>query len=128
MRSLILASLLLLVGTALAVPVHVAQPKRDPRVRMATVAGSGLDASLQRVEVAPDGSAVIILAYKNGAGQAFSTRTLQVPANRSNPIMDNRGQQVSATVPAALGNAIDSFNTQLNSMLATAASAGKLDL
>ncbi len=129
MKNLIVALSLLLVGAvASAVPVGVTRKPADPRKLSATVAGSGLDASVQSVQVKSDGSAIIVLVYSNGAGQAFTTRSLHVPANRTNPILDNRGQQVSATVPAAIGNAIDAFNAQLSSMAASAAAAGKLDL
>lgn len=121
-------SIALICAAAHAVPVNVAKPVRDPKKLAATVAGSGLDASITMVQVNPDGSATIQLAYKNAAGRIFTQRSLNVPLLRSSPITDNSGVTVNAIVPAALGNAIDAFNAQLSSMLATAAAAAKLDL
>ncbi len=130
LKRIILALSLLTVATtiAVAVPVGVVKKQADPTKKMATVAGSGLDASLLSSTPMPDGSAQIVLAYKNGGGRQFTSRWLSVPANRSNPIVDQNGIVVSATVPSALGTAIDSYNTQLQSLLTTAAAAGKLDL
>jgi predicted nuclease with RNAse H fold len=92
----------------------------------AATANSGrFTVTFTHASVNANGSAVINTSYTNGNRRVVG-RTFHIPANRSQPITDDGGSTVSASVPAALGNAIDTFNTSVNTVLNGAGAA--LDL
>lgn len=82
----------------------------------------------QQVIINANGETTLILGHKTQAGRELTTRTIIVPAKRTDPVSDSFGAQVTASVPAALGSAIDEFLTRIDAMIATASAAGKLDL
>lgn len=95
---------------------------------MATAQGGTLTIVKTAVHVRPAGDAMISLEYRNAAGVMVLRRNVHVPADRTKPIVDNQGTQLSAQVPAGLANAIDAFNAQVDTTITNAANAGKLDL
>jgi hypothetical protein len=82
----------------------------------------------QQLIINTSGETMLILQHRTQAGRELSARTIIIPADRSKPVVDSFGAQLAATVPAALGNAIDEFVTRIDSMIATANAGGKLDL
>jgi hypothetical protein len=130
-------SLGLVVGLLFAFGISLASSPRfrvavgkdlPPKVVMgATVSGGSPMVNRDNICVRSDGSALIMLAYQLPSGSTTG-RVLFVPANASLPIVDSNSNQVSATVPAALANAISTFASQIDSMIATAAAGGKINL
>ncbi len=126
--------IVLAVSLLLAVVVYAA-PKRYPvgvgpkpahALMAATAPGGSLTVARGQVTVNADGSATIALSYANAGGNTVSIRALTVPV--SGAVTDQFGNVVSATVPAALATAISTFAAQLDSMVAAAATGGKLNL
>lgn len=91
-----------------------------------TTNGGAFTVTLVHCDVNADGSATVVLRYTSATGHDRGVRALQVPV--AGAIVDPDGGVVSATVPAALTTDINTFLTQLNSLLSTAATGGKLDL
>jgi hypothetical protein len=76
-----------------------------------------------------DDSFSIVLQYTNaGSGKNVVTRIITIPADHSQPIKDQNGTQVAATTPGPMATAIDSFLAQVDSLMTSGASGGKLDL
>jgi hypothetical protein len=95
---------------------------------MANAAGGTLTVIRDELIIHPSGRTEIAIEYRNAAGDPIARRILSVPADRTKPIVDNRGNQISATVPAGLANAIESFVAQVDTAIANASVSGKLDL
>jgi hypothetical protein len=129
---IIIAVIVLALGlSARATPVGVkkkAAPVSKAGRLAAPATAVGLDVTAELISVSSDGSARIGLRYVNGVGVQVVTRQIIVPADRTKPVVDSNGVVLSATVPTALGNALDAFKSQVHTMVDNAASTGKLDL
>jgi len=64
---------------------------------------------------------------KAANGRSIGGRTIRVPFEAGQPIVDGDNQQIAAQAPAAFRSARAAFETQINAMLDNAAAAGKLD-
>ena len=95
---------------------------------MANSVGGTLSVARDIVTADADGNVVIAVIYTNAAGKRVLDRQVIVPADRTKPILDRFGNQITASVPTALGNAITAFLSQIDSSVASAATAGKLDV
>lgn len=96
---------------------------------MATTNAGAFNVSRTRVNMLPDGSCQVGLVYSNVSTSASVVeRTLTIPADSTKPITDQLGNVVTATVPAALANAITAFLAQLDTSIAAGATGGKLSL
>jgi hypothetical protein len=91
------------------------------------VTTSGLQVARSSVEVAQDGATALLLVYVNAAGNQVATRQINIEAG-CGKITDNAGNTLAATTPPALCTAITTFGNQLDSVIANAASGGKLNL
>jgi hypothetical protein len=94
---------------------------------MATAAGGTPTVARQSAAIASDGSATITLVYTNASGVIVHSRIVRVPADGSS-VTDQWGNVLASPAPAALVTAISSFTSQLDTMVANAATAGKLAL
>lgn len=93
----------------------------------ATAPGGTLTASRDTVCIRADGMTSINLVYANAGGTQLHSRTLVVPADRSQ-VIDTFSNTVLATPsPPVLNNAISTFTSQLDTLIGNAASAGKLN-
>lgn len=131
MRNLIALLALTLVAASPAAPkgypVHVG-PVPSGHILAATATGGTLTVARQTITINPDESMQLVLLYSNAGGLGVSLRTLTIPANQANPITDQFGNQISASVPSSLGTAITSFLSQMDATIGAGATAGKLNL
>jgi hypothetical protein len=108
--------------------VGVGAPSSSGRVvRGATAPGGTLTVTRASVALQADGSQVITLIYTSATSAVVSQRTLLIDSACSR-VLDNLGNVVSATGPAAVCSAATAFATQVDSTISTAASGGKLNL
>jgi hypothetical protein len=75
------------------------------------------------VHVSPDGVLRVRLVITNDAGTPVDDLYVIVPV--SGPIMDHRGNQLAASVPAGLNSARNSFLAALDAAIDSAAAAGR---
>lgn len=94
----------------------------------ATATGGSLTVTRTVSCTAADGSANVTLEYVNASGIVVTQRVLLVPADRSKSITDSYGNVIAATVPTSTSSTIDSFDTNLDTQIGNAATAGKLNL
>lgn len=92
-----------------------------------TVSGGTPTIRLSQSVINQDGSENITLYYLDSAGAIVHARTLFIDSGCSK-VVDNLGKTVSATGPTAVCNSASAYTTQLNTTIANAAAAGKLDL
>lgn len=95
---------------------------------MPSVNAGAFNVNRDTVVLRPDGGCSISLRYNNLGGQQVVQRTIFIPNVQAQPIVDDRGGQVAAQVPAALFSAIQAFITQLDATISSGASGQKLDL
>jgi len=93
---------------------------------MATTSSGTFTVTRNFVQVDSTGAATITLNYVGASGQIF-TRTLRVDAAGAQ-VVDQLGNVVATPAPVALMNAISTFASQIDSLIANAATAGKLAL
>jgi 3-oxoacyl-[acyl-carrier-protein] synthase III len=95
---------------------------------MATVNGGAFTVSRGPVTIYPDGSTTLVLNYVGANNIVVSSRVLFIPANQASPIVDQYGNQVSATVPGALATATASYTGQIDTTISNGATGGKLNM
>lgn len=97
-------------------------------VAMAATVGSGtLTVSRAGMTFDSSGNLSLVLNYFNASGSQVFTRILTIPANCANPVTDQYGNVVNATVPAGLCSSITTFVSNVDSTVTSAAGAGKLN-
>lgn len=125
-----------------AKPVVVSAPKKPAvfkvgvgpmkaatgRVLAATATGGTLNVVRTQSCENADGSAVVRLAYSGQAGTVLFNRELNFPVNRTQPVVDNLNNQITATVPAAAGTNIDNVGAGWDTQIGQAAAGGKLNV
>jgi hypothetical protein len=95
---------------------------------MATTTVGNFTVTRLEVTIRSDQSTSIWLQYTNGAGALVATRNVTVDPAGVSPVVDQNGTVLAATPPAALVTAISTFKTQIDSLISSAATAGKLNL
>ena len=95
---------------------------------MATTNSGAFTISREGTIIGSDGATRLSLQYVGASGHVITERQLSIPADATQPITDQFGTHVTATVPSALANAITAFLSALDSEIAMGAGAGKLDL
>jgi 3-oxoacyl-[acyl-carrier-protein] synthase III len=95
---------------------------------MATVNGGAFTVSRGPVTIYPDGSTTLVLNYVGANSVTVHSRVVFIPANAANPIVDQYGNQIAATVPAALATATTSYASQLDTTIGNGATGGKLNM
>lgn len=138
MKNLILGIILGAAVSAVAAPsyapksfhVGIGKPAVSRGHRMLAASTSSGTLSVTRAQSCTllDGSATVTLNYTNASNTVVVTRTISFPANRTNAVTDQFGNVIAATVPAATATAIDSFGSNLDTQIGSAATAGKLNL
>ena len=92
-----------------------------------TVSGGTPTIVRSQAVVNQDGSEQITIFYLDSAGAVVHVRTLFIDSGCTK-VVDNFGKTVSAAGPTAICNAAAAYATQLDTTIASAAAAGKLDL
>lgn len=72
-------------------------------------------------------SFVMQVDFVKPSGKSAGGRILQVPYDAGQPVIDGDGNQIAAQAPTSFRNARAAFEAQINALLDSAASAGKLD-
>lgn len=93
---------------------------------MSTINGGTITVSRGYTNVQASGNVTLQLLYSNPGGTVVHSRLLTIFADGSK-IVDQFGNVVANSVPSALANAITSFTAQLDTSIANAAAAGKLN-
>jgi hypothetical protein len=126
---LLLVAILCLGISAHAAPTAPAKSGKRFGATQASVNSGVFQAKRIGMTFNQDDSFAIVLKYTNTAtGKDVVTRIITIPANHSSPIFDQNGTQVAASTPGAMGTAIDTFLTQVDSLMTSGAAGGKLDL
>jgi hypothetical protein len=118
MKSIAIGVVCFLVGAGLVTASHAV-----------SVNSGQFDATKQRVCIEADGTQHVVYRYSRMSdGRMIGARVVILGATAGAAVVDEFGQQVSATTGATAINARNSYLSALNTLEAAAATGGKLDL